>query len=199
MIKKLIFTLSFISFSAYAQDIAIAKASIENLPDSYSDYLTEFLINNVSGASLLTKGKEPLYVIYPSLSWEGKAYNMCIKVYKANNPYSSSCVTVNYAEDMYSRLKTLQNNEFFKLKDIPEKKVNIRVQLNTNPLYNKVKLLSQKGDNLTRYVDITKGTDGIKVGNGFVNLNVIMLDDETAGKVFKLLIENNKIEKVVVE
>lgn len=90
------------SFSAYAQEVAIAKASIENLPDSYSEYLTEFLINNVSGASLLTKGKEPLYVIYPSLSWEGKAYNLCIKVYKANNPYSSSCITVNYAEDMYS-------------------------------------------------------------------------------------------------
>lgn len=199
MIKKLFITLSFASLSTYAQEVAIAKASVENLPDSYSDYLTEFLVNNVSGASLLTKGKEPLYVVYPSLIWEGKAYNLCIKTYKANNPYSSSCITVNYAEDIYSRLKTLQNNEFFKLKDIPEKKINIKLQLNTNPQYNKVKLVSQKGDNLTRYVDITKDTDGIKVGKGFVNLNVITLDDEAAGKVFKLLIENNKIEKVVVE
>ncbi|MFN3787719.1 MAG: hypothetical protein ACK4SW_04875 [Sulfurihydrogenibium azorense] len=199
MIKKLFITLSFASLSTYAQEVAIAKASVENLPDSYSDYLTEFLVNNVSGASLLTKGKEPLYVVYPSLIWEGKAYNLCIKTYKANNPYSSSCITVNYAEDIYSRLKTLQNNEFFKLKDIPEKKINIKLQLNTNPQYNKVKLVSQKGDNLTRYVDITKDIDGVKVGKGFVNLNVITLDDEAAGKIFKLLIENNKIEKVVVE
>ncbi|ACN98878.1 hypothetical protein SULAZ_0082 [Sulfurihydrogenibium azorense Az-Fu1] len=199
MIKKLFITLSFASLSTYAQEVAIAKASVESLPDSYSDYLTEFLVNNVSGASLLTKGKEPLYVVYPSLIWEGKAYNLCIKTYKANNPYSSSCITVNYAEDIYSRLKTLQNNEFFKLKDIPEKKINIKLQLNTNPQYNKVKLVSQKGDNLTRYVDITKDIDGVKVGKGFVNLNVITLDDEAAGKVFKLLIENNKIEKVVVE
>jgi hypothetical protein len=199
LIKKLFITLSFASLSTYAQEVAIAKASVENLPDSYSDYLTEFLVNNVSGASLLTKGKEPLYVVYPSLIWEGKAYNLCIKTYKANNPYSSSCITVNYAEDIYSRLKTLQNNEFFKLKDIPEKKINIKLQLNTNPQYNKVKLVSQKGDNLTRYVDITKDIDGVKVGKGFVNLNVITLDDEAAGKVFKLLIENNKIEKVVVE
>lgn len=180
MIKKLFITLSFASLSTYAQEVAIAKASVENLPDSYSDYLTEFLVNNVSGASLLTKGKEPLYVVYPSLIWEGKAYNLCIKTYKANNPYSSSCITVNYAEDIYSRLKTLQNNEFFKLKDIPEKKINIKLQLNTNPQYNKVKLVSQKGDNLTRYVDITKDIDGVKVGKGFVNLNVITLDDEAA-------------------
>lgn len=199
MIKKTFTTLMFISISSFAQEVAIAKVTVENLPDSYGQYLTEFLLNNVNGATVLTKGKEPLYVIYPSLSWEGKSYNLCIKTYKVNNPYSSSCITVNYVEDIYSRLKTLQNNEFFKLKDIPENKVSIKIKINTNLQYDKIKLVSQKGDSLTRYVNVSKDGNGLNIGNGFVNLNTIVLDDETAGKVFKLLIENNKIEKVIVE
>lgn len=199
MIKKVFSGLLILSFSAFAQEVAIAKATVENLPESYSEYLTKFLVQNIDGATSLEKGKEPLYVVYPSLSWEGKSYNLCIKTYKANNPYSSSCITVNYAEDIYNRLKTLKNNEFFKLKDIPESKVSIKIKINTNLQYDKIKLVSQKGDNLTRYVSVTKEGNAEVIGNGFVNLNTLVLDEETAGKVFKLLIENNKIEKVIVE
>ncbi len=199
MIKRVVNGILFLSVSSFAQEVAIAKATVENLPDSYGEYLTEFLLKNVEGSSLLTKGKDTIYVIYPSLTWEGKSYNLCIKTYKLNNPYSSSCITVNYAEDIYSRIKTLKNNEFFRLKDIPENRLNIKLKINTNLPYDKIKLVSQKGDNLTRYVQVSKEGNGQNLGNGFVNLNTIVLDEETAGKVFKILIENNKIEKVIVE
>jgi len=199
LIKKIVLTTFLFSFSAFAQEVAIAKASVENLPESYGEYLTEFLLKNTEHAVPLKKGSEPLYVIYPSLSWEGKAYNLCIKVYKANNLYSSSCVTVSFAEDIYQRLKTLKNSEFFNLKEIPQNTINIKVKISTNPQYDKIKLVSQRGDSLTRYVSVAKEGNGVNVGSGFVNLNTIVLDEDASAKVFKLLIENNKIEKVIVE
>jgi hypothetical protein len=199
LIKKIVLTTFLFSFSAFAQEVAIAKASVENLLESYGEYLTEFLLKNTEYAVPLEKGSEPLYVIYPSLSWEGKAYNLCIKVYKANNFYSSSCVTVSFAEDIYQRLKTLKNSEFFNLKEIPQNTIIIKVKINANPQYDKIKLVSQRGDSLTRYVSVAKEGNGVNVGSGFVNLNTIVLDEDASAKVFKLLIENNKIEKVIVE
>lgn len=190
--------LALVSTAVNAQEIGLAKTNVENLPESYSEVFTKFLADTLESAELVQKNKNYLFTIYPSISWEGKAYNICFKTYKIDNLYSSSCITVNYAEDIYDRLKTISNNEFFKIKNIPPQSISIKVKLDKPLTYNKVKIVSSKGDNLTRYVSVFKeGDANIDLGNVNANLNIILIPEEKTGEVFKLLLENKKIEKLI--
>ncbi len=190
--------LALVSTAVNAQEIGLAKTNVENLPESYSEVFTKFLADTLESAELVQKNKNYLFTIYPSISWEGKAYNICFKTYKIDNLYSSSCITVNYAEDIYDRLKTISNNEFFKIKNIPPQSISIKVKLDKPLTYNKVKIVSSKGDNLTRYVSVFKeGDTNIDLGNVNANLNIILIPEEKTGEVFKLLLENKKIEKLI--
>lgn len=197
--KKLVITLTTLIFTTVnAQEIGLAKTNVENLPESYSEVFTKFLANTLESAEIVQKNKNYLFTIYPSISWEGKAYNICFKTYKINNLYASSCITVNYAEDIYDRLKTISNNEFFKLKNIPPQNINIKVKLDKPLTYDKVKLVSSKGDSLTRYITVSKeGNANIDLENVNVNLNIILVPEEKSGEIFKLLLENKKIEKLI--
>lgn len=190
--------LALVSTAVNAQEIGLAKTNVENLPESYSEVFTKFLADTLESAELVQKNKNYLFTIYPSISWEGKAYNICFKTYKIDNLYSSSCITVNYAEDIYDRLKTISNNEFFKIKNIPPQSISIKVKLDKPLTYNKVKIVSSKGDSLTRYVSVFKeGDTNIDLGNVNANLNIILIPEEKTGEVFKLLLENKKIEKLI--
>ncbi len=181
-----------------AQEIGVAKTNVENLPESYSEVFTEFLANTLESTEIVQKNKNYLYIIYPSISWEGKVYNICFKTYKVNSLYASSCITVNYAEDIYDRLKTISNSEFFKLKNIRPQSTSIKVKLDKPLTYDKVKIVSSKGDSLTRYVSVSKeGNTDIDLGDVSVNLNIVIIPEEKAKTVFKLLLENKKIEKLI--
>lgn len=54
---------------SFAQDIGIAKTSVENLPESYGEVFTQFLSQNLESSEAIQKGKDYLFTIYPSISW----------------------------------------------------------------------------------------------------------------------------------
>jgi hypothetical protein len=180
----LVLSLATISF---AQEIGVAKTSVENLPEGYGEIFTQFLSQNLESSEAIQKGKDYLFTIYPSISWEGKAYNVCFKTYKVNSLYSSQCITVNYAE-------------FFRLKNLKQQQISVKVKLDKPINYDKVKITSLRGDNLTRYVSVVKnGKNDLDLGNASLNLNIVILSEEGAEKLFKSLLENKKVESLVLE
>ena len=194
--------LSLLSFTiiSFAQEIGIAKTSVENLPEGYGDVFTNYLAQNLRSSEVAQKGKGYLFTIYPSISWEGKAYNICFRAYKVNSLYSSQCVTVNYAEDIYERLKTLSNSEFFRLKNLKPQQISVKVKLDKPLNYDKLRISSPKRDSLTRYASVLKaGNYDLDLGNASLNLNIVILSEEGAEKLFKSLLENKKVESLILE
>jgi hypothetical protein len=199
-VSNIFLTVLSLATVSFAQEIGIAKTSVENLPEGYGEVFTQFLSQNLESSEAIQKGKDYLFTIYPSISWEGKAYNVCFKTYKVNSLYSSQCITVNYAEDIYDRLKTLSNSEFFRLKNLKQQQISVKVKLDKPINYDKVKITSLRGDSLTRYISVVKnGKSDLDLGNASLNLNIVILSEEGAEKLFKSLLENKKVESLVLE
>ncbi|MCX7759989.1 MAG: hypothetical protein N2Z81_02280 [Hydrogenothermaceae bacterium] len=199
--KKILITLLFSFSFTFAAEVGITKTTVENLPESYGQEFTDFLIKNTDNTELLVETKSYKFVVYPSINWEGKGYTVCFKMYSNNNLYSSSCVTASYADEIYDRLKVILNNEIIKIKNIPSEAVMIAVDVDKIINFDRVKVSSFKGDNLLRYTPILKSAEGsnvINIGSGVVNLNTLLLGEKEAGKLFRLVLENKKVQKILI-
>jgi hypothetical protein len=94
----------------------------------------------------------------------------------------------------------LSNSEFFRLKNLKQQQISVKVKLDKPINYDKVKITSLRGDNLTRYVSVVKnGKSDLDLGNAYLNLNIVILSEEGAEKLFKTLLENKKVESLVSE
>ncbi|MEJ5173160.1 MAG: hypothetical protein WHT47_05550 [Hydrogenothermaceae bacterium] len=199
--KKLLLALYVSCSFVFAAEVGITKATAENLPETYGQEFTDFLIKNTDNTELLVESKSYKFAVYPSINWEGKGYTVCFKIYSNNNLYSSSCVSASYADEIYDRLKVILNNEILKIKNIPSETVMIVVDVDKTVNFDRVKVSSFKGDNLLRYTSVLKSVEGgnvINIGSGVVNLNTILLGEKEAGKLFRLVLENKKVQKILI-
>ncbi|MEZ0322897.1 MAG: hypothetical protein ABWJ98_01110 [Hydrogenothermaceae bacterium] len=185
----------------FAGEVGIAKTTVENLPDTYGQEFTDFLVKNTENTELYNESKSYKFIVYPSINWEGKGYTVCFKVYSNNNLYSSSCITASYADEIYDRLKIILNNEIIKINNIPPENSAISINVDKPLNFDRVKVSSFKGDNLLRYTPVSKSAENgnvISIGNGVVNLNSILLGEKEAGRLFRIVLENKKVQKILI-
>lgn len=195
----ILFLLFYVCLS-FAADIGIGRTNVENLPQSYAQQFTDFLISFTENAEPMEDSKKYKFTVYPSLNWEGRSYNVCFKIYRENNIFGSSCVTVNYVDEIYSRLKSMFDNGIIKIRDIPQESSDINVVLDRYPNFDRIKVSSIKGDSLLRYTPISKmqQNSGKFTVRGTLNLNTVILNEEEAGRLFRFVLENRKVEKILI-
>ncbi len=203
MKKFLLLLLLSFSFS-FGENIGIKEAVVRNLPEEYKRVFTQFLTKNIQNSEYFDSKKEYSLIIQPFLSWIGISYTICFDIYEGKRIAYMGCVTANSGEELYESIKSFENNySFLKIKNLPERqfKINLLTKHNIKNI-KKVKITSQKGDNLVDYKKVIISKELIEKGeifkNVIVHLNTVVLSNKQAGMLFQKLLNNFKVKDILL-
>ncbi|NPA51737.1 MAG: hypothetical protein GXO22_02455 [Aquificae bacterium] len=187
-------------------EIGIQDTQTANVLSEYGKVLTDFVVNNLNDADYFLPTKEYSLIIRPFISWIGTDYNLCLELLSSKQyTLKIVCMLARDGESLYKTLNQLfeELGDFY-LKEKKEKKVYILIKTKTKPRYSQYKIESQKGDILVYYKPAVQKNSSpkdsvIDLGKVIIGLNSIYLNKEQAVTLFKFLLENYKIEQILIK
>ncbi len=201
------FSVLILTNSTLAGNIGIQSTQTQNVLSDYGKVLTDFLVKNLPNTDYYIEGKTYSLIIRPYISWIGTDYNICLELL-SNKGYTLKviCNLASTGEDVYPTIKSiLKELGNFSLKELPEKKENLIIKTKTKIKYKQYKVESQKGDILLYYKPVIlqnekkENLKGINIGKVIIGLNSIYLSKNQAVQLFKFLLENYKIEQILIK